>query len=403
MRCLGLAPALFAAVIAVPAAAVSPADPPAGDGAFAPYLAATADGAALTWLEPSPTATGAEANAARAHRVRVALWSAGSWSAPATIVESTAVWANWADTPGIAQAGDGALVAWWLERNGESTYAYGVRVARSTDGGASWQPLGWLHDDLSPTEHGFVSMAAAGDGVRAFWLDGRATADGHPMTLRSATIGAAVAASELVDDGVCDCCSTAAAAVGDTTLVAYRDRTAEEIRDVRVATLGPGAAPRSTPVGDDGWKIEGCPVNGPALAAGGGRIAVAWFGAPGDRGHVAAALSSDGGASFGAPLEIDAAQPIGRVALAPLAAGGFALGWHARVGDSAEIRVVRLDSNGAAGTPVALARTSAGRRSGFARLAALPDRRLLAAWTEVADGSTRLRAAAVAPAELAAP
>ncbi|MCM2270230.1 MAG: glycoside hydrolase, partial [Thermoanaerobaculia bacterium] len=179
MRSLRLAAALFVAAVAAPAAAASPAEPPAGDGAFAPYLAATADGAALTWLEP--TAPGDETKAPRAHRVRVARWSAGGWSAPATIVESAAVWANWADTPGIAQAGDGTLVAWWLERNGESTYAYGVRIARSTDGGASWQPLGWLHDDLSPTEHGFVSMVAAGDGVRAFWLDGRATADGRPM------------------------------------------------------------------------------------------------------------------------------------------------------------------------------------------------------------------------------
>jgi hypothetical protein len=403
-----LATARLAAAMALslvaPLAAITPADPPAADDAFAPYLAATADGAVLTWLEPVAAAAGADAAAPpRVHRVRFARWAGGEWSATATIVESADVWANWADTPGVAQAADGALVAWWLARNGESTYAYGVRVARSTDGGATWSELGWLHDDLSPTEHGFVSMAADPAGLRAFWLDGRATAQGRPMTLRTATIGAAVAASELVDDTVCDCCSTAALAVGGTHLVAYRDRTAEEIRDVRVATVAAGAPPRSTPAGRDGWKIEGCPVNGPALARTGELVAVAWFGAPGDRGHVAAALSSDGGATFGEPVEVDSAQPLGRVALAPMAAGEFALAWHARAGDAAEIRLVRLGVDGAMGAPLALARTSGGRRSGFARLAAAGDGALLVAWTEVADGPSRLRAARVAPAELPRP
>lgn len=402
MNALRLATALLAAALAAPLAAVTPADPPAAADAFAPYLAATAQGAALTWLEPVAPAAGV-VETPPAHRVRFASWDGRRWSEPRTIVESAAVWANWADTPGVAAAGDGALVAWWLERNGESTYAYGVRVARSTDGGATWVPLGWLHDDLSPTEHGFVSMAADGTGARAFWLDGRATAQGLPMTLRTAAIGAEVAASELVDDAVCDCCSTAALAAGGAHLVAYRDRTAEEIRDVRVATVAAGAAPRSTAAGHDGWKIEGCPVNGPALARSGERIAVAWFGAPGDRGHVAASLSADGGASFGEPVEVDAAQPIGRVALAPLGGGEFALAWHARAGDGAEIRLVRLGAGGAAGSPLTLARTSGGRRSGFARLAAMGDGELLAAWTEVADGPSRLRAALVAPGELPRP
>lgn len=56
------------------------------------------------------------------------------------------------------------------------------------------------------------------DGVRAFWLDGRETAEtggGHgegAMTLRSAVITrAGLAGGELLDARVCDCCGTSAA------------------------------------------------------------------------------------------------------------------------------------------------------------------------------------------------
>lgn len=397
-RCLAALVAL--SILPASAHAVSPVDPPAAADSFAPQLVATASGAAATWIERLP----AEGDAAPRHRVRFARFVDDRWHPPVTVVESEALFANWADMPGVAAAGDGALVVWWLERNGESTYAYGVRLARSGDEGATWTPLGWLHDDLSPTEHGFVSMAPAGDGLRAFWLDGRETLDGRPMTLRTALVDETVGASELVDEAVCDCCSTAAVSLDGGALVAYRDRSAEEIRDIRVAAVKAGERPRSTPAAEDGWRIEGCPVNGPALVRAGDHLAVAWFTAPADRGRVSAAFSVDGGASFSPPLVVDDAQPIGRVTLAALGDGDAALAWHARSGERAEIRVARLSpASGAAGSPLTLATTSGGRRSGFARLAALADGRLLVAWTDAGEGPTRLRASLVERHELPGP
>ena len=38
----------------------------------------------------------------------------------------------------------------------------------------------------------------------------------------------------------------------------------------------------TTAVYNDGWKIAACPVNGPAVAANGKRVALAWFTAPND-------------------------------------------------------------------------------------------------------------------------
>jgi len=385
---LPLLVALASSALLVPRLLAESADPPAAADAFAPQLATAADGALLTWIEPAASGNDLQ-------RVRFSRWRAGAWSPPVTIVESAGLFANWADTPGVTSAPGGELVAWWLARLGAAPYAYGVATARSTDGGANWSQLGWLHEDRSSTEHGFVSMVADGAGLRAFWLDGRATAEGRPMQLRTAIVTVGDREERLVDGSVCDCCGTAAAFAA-APLVAYRDRTPEEIRDVRVARLAGSGEPPTAAVARDEWKIAGCPVNGPAMAAmSPSDVAVAWFAAPDDRARVALAFSADGGASFGEPLMIDDRQPIGRVALAVPRDTGEAsvvLAWLARREGRAELRLERVASDGRRSPAVALGVTAASRRSGFPRLAALGDGRLLVAWTASGEGASRLRA-----------
>lgn len=60
------------------------------------------------------------------------------------------------------------------------------------------------------------------------------------------------------------------------------------------------------------WVINGCPVNGPALAAVGENVAVAWFTAADDLPRVQVAFSEDEGRTFGAPFVVDDARPKGR-------------------------------------------------------------------------------------------
>lgn len=365
--------------------------PAVAPGAFAPSLALAGDDLLATWLEPLP---------AGGHRVRWARHRAGAWSPPVTVAEGADLFANWADTPGTVAAADGALYVWWLAKSAPATYAYDVRLARSTDGGATFSALGTLHDDHSAVEHGFVSAAAEGRGIRFYYLDGRATSEGGPMQLRSARVeGATIGASELVDAAVCDCCPTAATAWADGSAVAYRDRTPDEIRDIRLA-LRPGTGPGSQiEVGAERWRIEGCPVNGPALAAGRDRLAVAWFSAPADRARVAVAVGSAPAAQMGPAVLLDADRPLGRVAATALAEG-FAVAWLARAGEVAELRVARIGDRGEASAPLAVARTSAGRASGVPRLILRGDD-LWLAWTEP-DGPG-LRVASLAASALPRP
>lgn len=369
--------------------------PPAGVGAFAPMLVADGDGFLATWIEPVGTG---------GHRVRIARWDGRFWTFPATIRESSALFANWADVPGVVRAPGGALYAWWLEKSGADTYAYDVRLARSTDQGRTFEPLGPLHDDRAPVEHGFVSAVPERAGVRFYYLDGRATANGGPMQLRTAFVeGDRISASELVDESVCDCCATAAAGLANGSAVAYRDRTAGEIRDVQVVLRSEAAAPVTHAPGKDGWKIAGCPVNGPALAADGRRLALAWFSAPEDRPRMSAALSSDGGATWSAPLPLaanpgsDGGKPMGQLALAALPQG-FAVAWLESAQGSTELRFARLDAHGKLEPATSVARLAPGRAAGIPRLVRAADR-LALLWVD--PTAQRLQFAVQAPAAAA--
>jgi hypothetical protein len=371
---------------------------PASPGALGPNLLQTSDGVFLSWLEPVVVA-----NEEPRHVLQVArlvLEPEPSWGRVAPVHRGDAFFANWADFPAMAEM-PGGLLAHWLERLGDDTYAYGVRLARSRDGGSSWEPLGLLHDDRSPTEHGFVSFVPVEHGVQAFWLDGRAMAEDGPMALRTVLVrddgasfaegGAApssgVPASRVLDDRVCECCQTDAAATPDGPIVVYRDRSDDEVRDIWIVRAQGDGWSDPRPVAVDGWRIPGCPVNGPAVAASGERVVVVWFTGAGDAPAVKAAGSADGGASFGEPLLLDGARPLGRVDVAVRDDRAWAV-WLAREEGGASLRLVTLRLSGdrvvQQHPAVSLASTGAARSSGFPRIVALSPSRLLVAWVATA-------------------
>lgn len=387
-------------LLAIPAAIVlmalmaaggglAPVDPPAGPGSMAPSLVAAGGGKdlLLTWLEPMEP---------EGHRLRFSRLADGKWSAPVTVASGAALFANWADFPSVAQAPDGSLVAHWLAKTGGDTYAYGIFLARSTDGGATWTPAGLLHDDRVPAEHGFVSWVPDGKALRAVWLDGRETAKGGPMTLRSTVLeDGKPRPAELLDDRVCDCCQTDTALAADGPVVAYRDRTSDEIRDIYVKRRTAQGWSKPARVGADKWKIPGCPVNGPAIAASGKRVAVAWFtGAPpGPR--VQLAFSEDGGATFGKPVLVDGEKPLGRLDLALDPNGNALVSWLAlEENNTAALRLRRVSPAGKADAPATLARTSASRSGGVPRLATAGGR-LYVAWVDDSEAGRRVRVGAV--------
>ncbi|MEX2467817.1 MAG: sialidase family protein [Gemmatimonadota bacterium] len=365
---------------------------PAGAGSGEPFLSTDGSRLYMSWLEEAP---------AGAHDLRVASLGEGEWDEPRTVERSEAFFVNWADFPSVTPTSDGLLWAHWLERGATGGYDYGVRVVRSSDDGRTWSDPWTPHEDGTPTEHGFVAVLPMDDGIGLTWLDGRRyvdAPDGTPatreMTLRFRMLGAGgmPGPETLVDPRVCDCCQTDAAMSDAGPVVVYRDRTEAEIRDIYVTRRLEGEWTEGVPVHDDGWEIGGCPVNGPAVAARGRQVAVAWFTAPGDVPRVKVAFSSDAGASFGAPVVVDDGNPIGRVDVLYTGEGRALVSWLEQTGDeSAELRVREVRADGAASASGTVAASSAARASGFPRMARTAEGGVVLAWTDVSGERSLIR------------
>ena len=373
---------------AAPAGEFTALPSPAGLRSGEPNLTADAAGAVhMTWIERTGDST---------HAVRYARLDGETWSAPSTVIERRDLFVNWADFPAVIVTPSGRLLVHWLQRSGTGRYAYDVRIAQSTDRGTTWSADTVLHTDRSPGEHGFVALwVAPGDSVRAAWLDGRQMAGGHDghakgaMTLQSVSVApdGGLGTEEPLDLRTCDCCQVAATVTPSGPLVAYRDRTEDEIRDIVVVRQVGGKWTAPAIVHEDGWHIEACPVNGPALASRGDTVAIAWFTGAQDTARVRVAFSTDGGQRFSAPVRVDGGAPAGRVGIALDADGDAIVSWLERVPpEDAEVRVRRVARSGELGAPFTISRTKAARASGFPRIARTGDA-LVAAWTVPGDSA----------------
>jgi hypothetical protein len=223
------------------------------------------------------------------------------------------------------------------------------------------------------------------------------------MTLHAATFdrGWKQTAETPVDLRVCECCPTTAAVTSDGPIVAYRNRSADEIRDIYVSRLEAGRWTEPVAVHADGWRINACPVNGPMLAARGRDVAIAWFTMARGVGEAFVAFSSDAGRTFAPPIRLDDAGTLGRVDIELVGRGSAVAGWIEHAGGRAEFRVRRVDSSGARSAAMTVAPVSAARSSGYPRLA-VHGGEVVLAWVDVAqnvaglaDGTRRVLTAAV--------
>jgi hypothetical protein len=183
-----------------------------------------------------------------------------------------------------------------------------------------------------------------------------------------------------IDARVCDCCQTAVAIAASGPVLVYRDRSADEIRDISISRLVGGAWTDPVTVHNDQWQINACPVNGPGIAADGNRVAVAWFTAAQDTARVRVAFSDDSGATFDAAIRIDLGNPVGRVDVIMLDGSRALVAWLERTGGSAEVLARTVSTDGTLGDPVSIGGSSAERASGFPRMA-LAGSRIVFAWT----------------------
>ena len=295
-----------------------PLNPPVGAGALEPSLFAMSDGRiAMSWMEPD----------GGGFAVKMAIGNRENWGVARTITRSDKLFVNWADFPSVAEFSDGTFAAHWLQESGDSAYAYDVNIALSHDEGATWSKPIVPHNDGTQSQHGFATLLPVGDSeLVSVWLDARAyktdLISDQPsdlpdaMQLRATTLTSDGALSEdvLLDAQTCTCCQTSAVVTANgSVLVAYRDRTDAEVRDISIVRRQDGLWSKPKLVHQDGWEISGCPVNGPAIAALGQTAVVAWFTAADDIPAVKVAFSQDDGVTFDTAVRVDLGEAAGRV------------------------------------------------------------------------------------------
>lgn len=370
----------------VPPLVIRATDSPATGDAREPELSATPDGRIiLSWVEKTGD---------KRYALRAAMRDRSGWSEPQTVAEGDNWFINWADFPSVIGLSDGSLAAHWLVKSGSGTYAYNVNIALSRDGKTWTKPI-VPHLDNTQTEHGFVSLVPLADGrAGAIWLDGRNMKDmkeDHDedkpslvnMTLRYAAIDAngKISDEAELDERVCECCQTSAAQSSDGVVAVYRDRSQNEVRDIYTVSKANGVWRTPQAVHNDNWEINGCPVNGPSIAADGNNVAVAWFTGASGNPTAKIAFSSDAGKTFGIPIQFDDGETQGRVDVLLLPDGSALVCWLAGNPEGGAIKVRRVQANGKLGAASVIAQTDISRSSGFPRMALL-DTEVHFAWTE---------------------
>jgi hypothetical protein len=313
-------------------------------------------------------------------------------------------------------ADNGDWLTFWLEKSSPESYAYNIRISRSRDRGKSFSAPIAPHDDGTLSEHGFVSMAPAGeDRVLVVWLDGRHSVPSQAreqhtehhehesrMSLRSAVLSRddQLRHALEIDGDVCSCCQTDLVRTRrNEHRVVFRDRSKENVRDIGIHRFDGRQWHAEGHLNKDQWTIAGCPVNGPALAFDGNHSLAVW---------ATMGQSSNGTATNDAPqtlavrarllgepmLELEReAGTLGRVDAAAMK-GGWLVSWlgqGARANASA-LFVARFDSKLEERGRVMLAELPGGRDLGVPRLAASKYTAVMV-WTEAGpDRARRLQA-----------
>jgi hypothetical protein len=177
--------------------------------------------------------------------------------------------------------------------------------------------------------------------------------------------------------------------------LAYRDRTPDELRDIVVRRHAAGGWQAPVRAGADDWYIEGCPVNGPAIAARGERVGVAWFTAAGGTPRVRFAWSDDGAASFEPAIDLDGAGSFGQVGVV-LGDDGTALvtWWRAAAGGGTDLALRAVRPDGSLGEVEVIAHSDATQPVDVPQVVAAGDD-LLVAWTSL-DGDATVHVLLVA-------
>lgn len=217
-------------------------------------------------------------------------------------------------------------------------------------------------NDLSETSHSgiaasatFISLAASpGGAIFALWLDSRHSAEtespAHVFAARSTDGGLNWTQDQSLFQEVCPCCQPDSRWSGDHLLVSSRMVDAESHRDPHIRRFDAQLDALGEPVrlGDQSWRLEGCPLKSIAVAGADAWDYAAWYSETDKPSGVWFARSAPGDAAF---KEARPLQPNALISDAPALASDLAqvwVAWHAKESESERrVFVSHSDDHGA--------------------------------------------------------
>ncbi len=325
---------------------------PAGALSLQANWSTTQDGSPLlSWVEKAKDGS---------YSLKYAIRHGAAWQETHTIAAGRRFFRHPAELPEVMTLPDGTLMAHWIEMPNEASEAEFAYVSASHDG-AKWTTPVMAHKDKSMVQHGLASMVASGDHEASLlWLEALKGEDG-PTSLKRTVISAegAVVKEESLDSDVCGCCPTSVVKTSKGLLVAYRDHTTDDIRDIAIIRFEGGKWSPSKILNPDKWKIDACPVNAASAGAKGDKVAVSWYTGAQDPPRVQVAFSADAGATFTKPVLASTGHSYGFTSLAIDDDGaGATVSWLEKGGDAARILARHVAAAGTLGPVVQVAQGS---------------------------------------------
>ena len=322
----------------------------------------------------------------------------GEWLKPKTVSKGSDWFVNWADFPAHA-INENLIITSYLKKSASGTYTYDVMLSLQNLSGEKIKEDFLLNTDGVKAEHGFVSIIPNNNsGFFITWLDGRNTINkelnGHhkPMTIRFAEItnkGDIINESEL-DAETCDCCQTSIAMTSKGPIVVYRDRSDKEVRDIYSTRNINGVWEIPTLLNDDGWIINGCPVNGPKVVTNSSNLAIAWFTVIDDKPVVNVSFSKNDGNSFDKPIILNDNGAIGRVDVAFLNDTEVVVTYMEFDDMGTYLRLKKVSVDGKVSNPITISKIDGGRNTGVPQLEILNDN-IFIVWTTAINQINQLK------------
>lgn len=206
-----------------------------------------------------------------------------SWTKPVRVDGGRPAYRFGAGDARLAIDGRNYYAIW--TRPGKGPYGSGpLAVAMSNDAGRTWVPRSSPYgSDSGAGGRRFPALAAFRGRLYAIWLD--RFSNSKVRVSVSSDEGETWTDSSVLDADACECCWNAALGVRDGSVWAlWRGKGP---RDMAASVTRDGGRIWSKParIGEFGWKFDGCPHEGGALAVtDDGAAALVWTGKPGEEG-----------------------------------------------------------------------------------------------------------------------